>query len=159
MSSDMCVYEAAVIEATRTGEWAKDLRAHVLRCAACTDAARVSAWMQDLSGRLGRNRPARDPAYIWLRAEIARRAREENASALRRSVITALLSLAATGISAAAVLAAWPHVAAGTMTARSALSNALTSASLADVTLISSGGLGLSALLVGTYLLVLRPSR
>lgn len=159
MSTGTCVYEAAVVEAARTGEWEKDLRAHLLGCAECTDAARVTAWMQDVSVRLGRDQSARDPTYIWLRAEIERRAREENASALRRSIMAAVPSLAATGISAAAVVAAWPQVAAAAMAARGALSTALAKASLVDITLISSGWLGLSVLLVGTYLLVLRPSR
>lgn len=159
MSESTCPYEAAVVAAARTGGWGQDLRVHVPRCGECADTARVTEWMQDAAMRLGRQRSARDPAYIWLRAEIERRAREEKASALRRSGIAAALGLVAAGASAAAVLSAMPEVEAMAASARAALSTALGQAPLVDIAVICSGWLGLSALLGATYLFVLRPLR
>lgn len=159
MSESTCRYEAAVVDAALTGVWEKDLRAHVSRCAECADSARVTAWLEDVATRLGRHESAGDPSYIWLRAEIERRAREENASTLRRSGIAAVLGLAVAGGGAAAVLYAMPQVAAVAMAVRTGLAGVLRKAPLLDLTLISSGWLGLAVLLVGTYLLVLRPQR
>src|SRR5690606_37182390 len=110
MSEAACSFEAAVVDAARTGEWSAGLREHMHGCAACTESARVTAWLADAAARLGRARPAPDPTYIWLRAEIEKRAKEERASIRRRSGIAAVLALAAAGASAAAVLAALPRI-------------------------------------------------
>lgn len=151
-----CSFDAAVVEAARTGEWPAGLHEHVQRCAECADSARVTAWLADAAVRLGRARPAPDPTYIWLRAEIEKRAKEEHASIRRRSGIAAVLALAAAGASASAVLAALPRIADG---ARAGLSAALDGMPLVDITVISSGWLGLLVVLAATYLLVLRPLR
>jgi hypothetical protein len=159
MSDSTCPYEAAVVEAARTGEWVNGLRPHVHRCAECADSARVTAWIGDVAAQLGCHQSARDPTYIWLRAEIERRAKEESASTLRRSGIAAVLALTVAGGSAAAMLAALPPLAGVAITARTWLSSALAEIPLVDMALISSGWLGLSLLLAATYLLVLRPLR
>jgi len=156
MSEAACSFEAAVVDAARTGEWSAGLREHMHGCAACTESARVTAWLADAAARLGRARPAPDPTYIWLRAEIEKRAKEERASIRRRSGIAAVLALAAAGASAAAVLAALPRIAAS---ARAGLSAALEGMPLVDMTVISSGSLGMLVVLAATYLLVFRPLR
>lgn len=156
MSDNTCPYQAAVVEAARTGEWEASLRAHLHQCTQCADSARVTAWFADAATRLGARQPALDPTYIWLRAEIERRTREENASAWRRSGIAAVLALAVAGGGAAAAFAALPRVWA---VVQSGLSTALAEAPVVDMTVISSGWLGLLVLLVGTYLVVLRPLR
>lgn len=159
MSTEPCRHESAVIEAAQSEEWSESLRAHARVCTECAESVRVAVWMGSVARRLGRNRPAPDPTYIWLKAEIERRA--EDAAGVSRRGLSALVLLGLTlGIAgAAAVLAIWPGVSATANATRAWLSTALAEASLVDMTLIGTVWLGLPLMLVATYLLVLRPLR
>jgi hypothetical protein len=159
MSAEICRYEPDVIEATHSGEWSEHLRSHLRGCAECAESVRVAEWLGGVAIQLGRDQPAPDPTYIWLKAEIERRA-EDAAPMLQRTLSPlAFLSLAAGLAGAAAALAVWPQVAATVSAARSWLSTAAAETSLVDMTAIGSGWIGLPVLLVVTYLVVFRPSR
>src|SRR5690606_22676547 len=125
----------------------------------CADSVRVTEWIGDAALELGRNQPAPDPTYIWLRAELARRAEAEGTSAWRRIGVAAAQGLALGGLSAAAMLAALPKVAGAVMAVRPDVSAALAQAPLVDMTVIGAVWLGFPLLLAATYLLVLRPLR
>jgi hypothetical protein len=159
MNESACPHEMAVVEAARTEEWTQVLRAHIYECAACADAARVSAWIGDVAIRLGRNRPAPDPTYIWLRAEIERRAQEASGPSWPRLGMVTVLGLAVGLVSLTATLAVWRAVTGVAVIARTALSGILAEVSVLDMTVIGSAWLGLPLLLAATYLLVLRPLR
>lgn len=159
MSIGTCIHDAAVVNASRTGEWDDTLRAHAARCVECAETARVAAWMQDVSFELTRDRALPDPMYLWLKAEIGRRAREGGGSAMRRSGIAAGLGLAAAGAGLVSGLTAFPYIAAAVGVARNELSAVLAEASIVDLSVIGSGWLGITVMLFATYLLVIRPLR
>lgn len=159
MSGETCQYESAVIEMTRSGQWSESLRAHVCECAECAESGRVTEWMGCVATQLGRNQPASDPTYIWLKAEIERRVIEAGPISRHGLGALDLLSLALGLAGAAAVLAIWPEASVTVSAARSWLSTALAETSLADMTAIGTVWLGLPAFLAATYLLVLRPLR
>jgi hypothetical protein len=159
MNERACPYEMAVVEAARTGEWTQAQRAHVCACPRCADSAGVTAWMGDVAIRLGRSRPAPDPTYIWLRAEIERRAQEASGPSWLQLGLVNLPGLAVGLIGMTAALAIWRAVTAVAVNARTALSGILAEVSFVDLTVIGSAWLGLPILLAATYLLVLRPLR
>lgn len=174
-----CPYESAVIAAVRSGHWGSGLRSHTEQCAECTEAARVGAWLGTLANGLGRDAAPPDPGYIWLTAEIERRAREVQARPWRRRLLTGAVGLAAWLLVSAAVLAVLPNVAtvvsalsAALSPALSALSPALSTlspalaalsptviASAANAMFIAAVWLGFPILLMAVYLIVLKPLR
>ena len=156
MSETACSFETAVTQAARNDMWPPRLREHAYTCTACAESARVTAWLSDAAARLGREEPAPDPAYVWLRAEIDRQASEEQAAIRRRSIVAAVLALAAAGGAASAMVVALPRIAASV---RANLPSVVAELPLADITLIGSGWLGLLVVLATTYLLALRPLR
>lgn len=159
MSDQACPYESAVVDAARTGEWPQSLQAHLCECAECADSARVASWLGEVATRLGRNRSAPDPSYLWLRAEIERRAQAEGALSWRRLGLVSLLGLGVSLAGAAATVAVLPKVLATVVAARVWLSGAWAAASAVDMAAIGTAWLGLPMLLAATYLLVLRPPR
>lgn len=159
MSDRACPYETEIVESVRTGDWEESLRAHVRGCAACTESARVARWIADVARYLGRDQPAPDPAYLWLRAAIERRAKVGNALSWGRLGAAALLGLAVGIVSAVAMLAVLPKVSAMTMFTSAWLATAFAETSLVDRTVIGTVWVGLPLLLTAIYLLVLRPVR
>ena len=155
MSAETCPYELSVGEAARSSEWNESLRAHVRECGECAASVSVIEWMGGVATQLGRGQPAPDPTFIWLKAEIERRAEEAAPVSRRRLGALAFLSFTVALAGASAVFAIWPEVSAIVSAARTTLAEA----SPADMTAIATAWLGLPLLLAATYLLVLRPSR
>jgi hypothetical protein len=154
MSERPCFREAAVIEATRTRIWSDDLRAHLSECTECSDTARVAAWIGDAATRLGRDQPAPDPAYIWLRGEVERRANKESAVSPFRPGLIVSLGLAVGAACAAVLLLVLPAIAAVVSLVRDA-----TAAVLAQTSFFQTAALGAawlaSPLLLAAVLFVL----
>ena len=160
MNEAACPYEAAVVESARTGDWRDGLRAHVRGCAACTEAARVTEWLGAVARNLGRDRSTPDPTYIWLRAEIEKRAQAANEASWRRVVGTALPGFAVGLLGAAALLAILAEVFALGANLSRWLSIVFAETSLVDSTLLATTWLGLPLFLAASYLLVFRrPAR
>jgi hypothetical protein len=159
MTDRVCSYEPVVVRAARAGEWAQSQQAHLRRCATCADSARVAIWLGEVATRLNCYQSTRDPIYIWLRAEIERRAREEDARRLRRIGVAAIQGLAVGGACVAAMFSALPPAAAVSSAVRTWLETALADASIVDMTVIGTLWLGLPFLLAVTYLVALRPLR
>ena len=159
MNATSCSYEAAVTDAARSGQWTASLRAHVAGCTECSDLVRVAEWMGNVAARVARTHSLPDPTYLWLRAQLEKRADEARAVPRSRVVALALLSLAIGLLAAAAVLAVLPAVSASVSAAGDWLVAALAESSPALITLIGTSLLGLPCLLAATYLLVLRPLR
>jgi hypothetical protein len=158
MSAETCPYDFPVTEAARSGEWSESLRAHVCDCRECAESVRVIEWMAGVATQLGRDQPAPDPTFIWLKAEIERRAEEEAVPVSRRRLgALGLLSLTLGLAGASAVLAIWPEVSSAVGAARTWVLTMSATTSPADVTVIATAWLGLPLLLAATYLLVLRP--
>jgi hypothetical protein len=126
-------------------------------CIECAESVRVTEWLGVVTTELLRDQPAPDPTYIWLKAEIERRAQESVPTSPGRLTAVAFQGLAAGLAGAAAVLAIWPEAAATLSAARSWLSTAMAQTSLVDMTAIGAGWIGLPLLLAATYLLVFRP--
>src|SRR5688500_9725364 len=160
MSEKACPYESGVASAARSGKWTERLRSHLSECRDCDYLARVAMWMANLATQLGRNNEALpDPTYLWLKAQIERRAAEARAVSRRRVSIQALVSLAGGLAGSAAVLAALPPVSSAASAALTWLVAALMRTPPAQITLIGSVWLGLPLFLFATYLLVFRPAR
>jgi hypothetical protein len=120
---------------------------------------RVTEWMGGVATQLGHRQAAPDPSYVWLKAELQRRAQNAVSLSRRRLSSVALLGLALGLACAAAVYAIWPAASAAVSAARTWLLIDLAEYSLVDMTVIATAWLGLPLLLVATYLLVLRPLR
>jgi hypothetical protein len=160
MSTNACPYESEVSAAARSGKWTERLRSHSSECRDCDSLARVAMWMANLATQLGRDNEALpDPTYVWLKAQIERRAAETCAVSRRRVSSHALVSLAGGLAGSAAVLAALPAVSSAASAALTWLVAALMRTSSAQITLIGSVWVGLPLFLVATYLLVFRPTR
>jgi hypothetical protein len=159
MSDRACPHEAAVVEAARTRVWSDGLRAHVSKCADCSDTARLTAWIGDAATRLGRGQPAPEPTYIWLRAQLERRAREASTlSSFRLGAIT-ILGLAAGLAGTAVMLLVLPAIAAVARIVRNSIATALAETSLLDMAALAMASLGSPLLLAAILLLILRPLR
>ncbi len=65
-----CERELELIEALRRGELAPGLRDHARGCAACSEAARVSVWMNSLASGTERPGAPVDPMVLYLKAQI-----------------------------------------------------------------------------------------
>ncbi|HMB74431.1 MAG TPA: hypothetical protein VKQ06_12730 [Gammaproteobacteria bacterium] len=156
MSDRPCPYETAVVESARTGVWESGLRAHVRGCAACTESARVTEWIADVATQLGRDQSVPDPTYIWLKAEIERRAKVENSLSWQRLGTAALPGLAVGLFAAAAMLAVLSEVSAIAIVVSTWLSTTIAESSLVDRTVFATIWLGFPLLLTATYLLVFR---
>ena len=159
MSVTSCSYEAAVSDAARSGQWTKSLRAHVAGCTGCSDLARVAEWMANVATRVVRTQSLPDPTYLWLRAQLEKRADRARAVPRSRVVALALSSLVVGLLAAAAVLAVLPEVPGTVSAAGDWLFAALAETPPALIILIGTSLLGLPFLLGATYLLVLRPLR
>jgi hypothetical protein len=159
MNAEDCPRTAAVVESARSGRWDERSRAHVDECPACTESARVAAWMTRVAAELGREPLALDPTFIWLKAEVARRAERASRASRRALRAGAIASLTVGLAGAAAALAVWPKVAAAANAAHEWLLALWVGASLSDLTIIGTGWLELPLLLGAIYVLVLRPSR
>jgi hypothetical protein len=117
--------------------------------------ARVAGWIGDLAAQLRRDQAQPDPTYVWLKAQIERRAAEARAASRRRLSFQALVGLAGGLAGSAAVLAALPE----TSAALAWLVAALMRAPPSQITLLGSVWLGLPLFLATTYLLVFRAAR
>ena len=110
MNVTSCSYEAAVTDAARSGQWTKSLRAHVAGCTECSDLVRVAEWMGNVAARVAQTQSLPDPTYLWLRAQLEKRADQARAMPRSRVVALALSSLVIGSLAAAAVLAVLPAV-------------------------------------------------
>jgi hypothetical protein len=115
--------------------------------------------MGNVATRVTQTQSLPDPTYLWLRAQLEKRAEKARAVPRSRIVALALASLVVGLLAAVAVLAALPTVSARLTAAGSWLFATLAETSPALIVLIGTSALGLPCLLGATYLLVLRPSR
>jgi hypothetical protein len=157
MSVTSCSYETAVGDAVRTGQWSPELRAHAVRCAECSDVARVAEWLGEVATRVLRNQSLPDPTYLWLRAQLERRARETQTVSRPRALALALAGITAGLLAAAAALVVVPAVSEAVGAAGAWLFAALAEAPPVLITLVGTSLVGFPVLLAATYLLVLRP--
>jgi hypothetical protein len=159
MSTEDCPHAAATVESTRTGRWDESLRAHVDTCSECAESVRVAAWMTRAATDLLRDPPALDPTFIWLTAEVERRA-EETSGASRHALGALVMRGLAPGLAGAAAALLISHKLSPAASAvRDWVLGNWAAASLADLTIIVTLWLELPLLLAAIYLLVLRPSR
>ncbi|HSN68117.1 MAG TPA: hypothetical protein VLV48_02665 [Thermoanaerobaculia bacterium] len=70
MKQQGCEREMELIGALRRGELPADLRDHARGCADCSDAAKVSVWMNALASTAARQSPPPDPMVLYLKAQI-----------------------------------------------------------------------------------------
>jgi len=162
MSSESCPYEYEVVGAATSATWSDELRAHLRECSDCAESARVATWMAGAARQLGidrTERPAPAPGYLWLKAELARRAEEAKLSAQRRQRAVVAAGLAFALVGATALLAMWPELSALWDAARIGVESRLAAASPAELGVVATAWLGLPLLLAATHLLVFSSPR
>ncbi len=62
-----CPHEEEIAQATRTGEWKRDLTLHRQQCPICLEVAQVAGSLLALPGRV---RPLPNPDLIWFRSQL-----------------------------------------------------------------------------------------
>ena len=70
MNHEGCEREMELIGALRRGDLPDDLRDHARSCADCSEAAKVSVWMNALASSAGRQSAPPDPTVLYLKAQI-----------------------------------------------------------------------------------------
>jgi len=65
-----CPHEKEIAQATRTGEWKRDLTLHRQQCPICLEVAQVAGSIQTLVTLPGSAHPLPDPNLIWFRAQL-----------------------------------------------------------------------------------------
>jgi len=102
MSPERCDQELRVSEAIRSGQWRDDLRAHVMTCPICGEAAAAARWMQALADPdgVGRSFSSRDANLLWWRAQLVqectRSARAQTTLVLANAAWVAFASMVLT---------------------------------------------------------------
>lgn len=77
MSGRPCVFEEAVADAVKSGDWTPDLRAHRDGCLSCAELTLVvAALTADAEGLAALETPLPDAGVIWLRSRLAARERD-----------------------------------------------------------------------------------
>lgn len=77
MQSETCPYERAVLEACRSGEWARELLKHYQNCPFCHEAERTAEWVRAAAVDVAAA-PLPDPDLLWIRARLGTREQEES---------------------------------------------------------------------------------
>jgi hypothetical protein len=86
-----CEFEAEVLAATLQGRWPEradaELRAHVARCAICSDVAAIAGAIEDARAEMSACAAIPDSGRVWWAAQL--RARREAAEAANRPLTVA----------------------------------------------------------------------
>lgn len=70
MNQHGCEREMELIGALRRGDLSAELRDHARGCGACSEAAKVSVWMNSLASATERTAAQIDPMVLFLKAQI-----------------------------------------------------------------------------------------
>lgn len=102
--------EESVFQAVRTGQWNKELRAHVSQCENCTEVSQVSCFISSMAKNLDSTEPVPDPSSVWLKVQLADQLQLEKRAlrwkilplAIGQSTIVAMLSFM--------IICVWPVI-------------------------------------------------
>ena len=147
MSETACSQEANVVAALRSGQWNDALRAHARNCDQCAETMRVFEWIGAAADQLGRNRPAPDPTYLWLRAEIQARTQRLRAPSPGRFAVLTLVGFVVAMPGALAVIALLPGIHEFVIFASDAMSVAADAVSMVDTIVVATIWVGIPMLL------------
>jgi hypothetical protein len=70
-----CEKEDVVLRALRSGEWAKEIGAHISDCPICSDIAAVEDFLQNDAAQTGAAAALPDPFFVWWRGQLSRKNR------------------------------------------------------------------------------------
>jgi hypothetical protein len=70
MNQESYQHENSLMHAMRTGQWTKELRAHVSECSRCKETEMASRFMNSVAQSFNRDNAFPDPGRIWLKSRV-----------------------------------------------------------------------------------------